>query len=52
VLSTGPKGHRFKTSRDDAFLMAIKICSTLSFGWEVKLDSPYHNFYDMLKNLA
>jgi hypothetical protein len=40
VLATGSKGRGFKPGRDDVFLKAIKIRSTLSFGWEVKLEVP------------
>jgi hypothetical protein len=39
VLVTGPKGHGFKPSRSDTFLMAIKILSTPSLEWEVKLEA-------------
>jgi hypothetical protein len=37
VLATGPKGRGFEPY---GFLRAIKIRSTLSFGWEVKLEVP------------
>jgi hypothetical protein len=40
VLATGPKGRGFKTGRGDGFLRTIKICSTSSFGWEVKPEVP------------
>jgi hypothetical protein len=40
VLATGFKGCGFKPSRDDGFLRVIKVCSTPSFGWEVKLEVP------------
>jgi hypothetical protein len=40
VLATGPKGRRFKPSRGDGFLRAIKIRSTPSFGGEVKREVP------------
>jgi uncharacterized protein YcfJ len=40
VLATGPKGHGFKHGRGNGFLRAIKICSTPSFGWEVKSEVP------------
>jgi hypothetical protein len=40
VLVTGPKGHGFNPSRGYGFLRAIKIRSTPSFGWEVKLEAP------------
>jgi hypothetical protein len=42
VLATGPKGRGFKAGRGDAFLKAIKIRSTPSFGWEVKPEVPCH----------
>jgi hypothetical protein len=41
VLATGPKGRGFKPGRGDGFLRAIKICSTPSFGWEVKPEVSY-----------
>jgi hypothetical protein len=40
VLATGSKGCRLKPGRGDGFLRVIKICSTPSFGWEVKLEVP------------
>jgi hypothetical protein len=40
VLATGPKGDRFKPDQDDEFLMAVKVCSTPSFRWEVKPEAP------------
>jgi hypothetical protein len=40
VIATGPKGGGFKPGRGDGFLMAIKIRSTPSFGWEVKPEVP------------
>jgi hypothetical protein len=49
VLATGPKGHRFKPGQDDGFLMAIKICSTPSFGWEVKPKAPCHEILQHVK---
>jgi hypothetical protein len=36
VLVTGPKYRGFKPGRDDEFLRAIKVHSTLSFAREVK----------------
>jgi hypothetical protein len=36
VLATGPKGHGFESGQGDGFLRAMKVCSTPSFGWEVK----------------
>jgi hypothetical protein len=41
VLATGPKFRRFKPGRGDGFLKAIKICSTTSFGEEVKPKKQY-----------
>jgi hypothetical protein len=40
VLATGPKGFGFEPGQGDEFLGAIKIRSTPSFGWEVKLEVP------------
>jgi hypothetical protein len=40
VLATGPKGRGFKPIRGGAFLRAIKICNTPSFGWEIKPEVP------------
>jgi hypothetical protein len=40
VVATGPKGCRFEPGQGDEFLMAIKIRSTPSFGWEVKPEVP------------
>jgi hypothetical protein len=40
VLATGPKGCRFEPGQGDEFLRAMKIRSTPSFGWEVKLEVP------------
>jgi hypothetical protein len=40
VLATGPKVHEFKPAEDDGFVMAIRICSTSSFGGEVKPSAP------------
>jgi hypothetical protein len=42
VLATRPKGYEFEPGQDDGFLRAIKIHSTPSFGWEVKLEVPCH----------
>jgi hypothetical protein len=42
VPATGPKGRGFKPGRGDAFLRAIKIHSTPSFGWEVKPEVTYY----------
>jgi hypothetical protein len=40
VLATGPKGRGFEPGQGDGFLRAIKIRSTLSFGWEIKPEVP------------
>jgi hypothetical protein len=40
VLVTGPKSRGFKPGRGDEFVRATKICSTPSFGWEVKPEVP------------
>jgi hypothetical protein len=40
VLATGPIGREFVPGQGDGFLRAIKIHSTPSFGWEVKLEVP------------
>jgi hypothetical protein len=40
VLATGPEVRRFEPGRGDGFLRAIKIRTTLSFGWEVKPEDP------------
>jgi hypothetical protein len=40
VLTTGPKVCRFKHRRGNLFLKAIKICSTPSFGGDVKPSAP------------
>jgi hypothetical protein len=52
VLATGPKGCGFKSCNGDGFLMAIKIRSTPSFGWEVKPEAHVIRFYCMLKILS
>jgi hypothetical protein len=36
VINTGPKGCGFEPGQGDGFLRAINICSTPSFGREVK----------------
>jgi hypothetical protein len=40
MLATVHKGRAFKHGRGEGLLMAIKIRSTPSFGWEVKPDAP------------
>jgi hypothetical protein len=49
VLTTGPR-VRGLTGRGDGFLMAIKICSTLSFGWEVKPKATCRTFLRHVKD--
>jgi hypothetical protein len=51
VLATGPKDRGFKPGRGDGFLRAIKIRSTLSFGWEVKPDVPCNEILRPVKDL-
>jgi hypothetical protein len=43
VLATGHKGHGFESGQGDGVLRSIKVCSTPSFGWEVKPEVPCHN---------
>jgi hypothetical protein len=50
ILATGPNGRGFKPGRCDGFLRAIKIRSTLSFGWEVKPEVPFRNILRHFKN--
>jgi hypothetical protein len=50
VLATGPKGRGFKHGRGDGFLRAIKIRSTPSIGWEVKLEVPCHKILRHVKD--
>jgi hypothetical protein len=51
VLTTGPKCRGFKPGRGDGFLRAIKIRSTLSFGWEVKPEIPCRKNLPRVKGL-
>jgi hypothetical protein len=48
VLATGPKVRGFKP---DGFLRVIKICSTTSFGGEVKPSVPCRRFTACKKTL-
>jgi hypothetical protein len=54
VLATGHKGRGFEPDQGNGFLRAIKIHSTSSFGWEVKLEVPCHKILwhvtDLLKS--
>jgi hypothetical protein len=56
VLATGPKGRGFETGHGGTFLRVIKICSTPSLGWEVKLEASCHKILrhvtDLLKPLG
>jgi hypothetical protein len=52
VLATGPKGCMFKPSQGTGFLIAIKIHSTPSFGWKVKLEAPCHKILRHVKELC
>jgi hypothetical protein len=49
VLATGPKGRGFYLGQGNGFLMEIKICSTPSFEWEVKLQAPSRNILRHVK---
>jgi hypothetical protein len=40
IFATGPKSRGSESCHGDGFLMAIKIRSTPSFGWEVKPEFP------------
>jgi hypothetical protein len=51
VLATGPKGCGFEPGQGDRFLRVIKIHSTPSFGWEVKLEIPCHKILWHVKEL-
>jgi hypothetical protein len=51
VLATGPYGCGFEPGQGDGFLRAIKISSTHSFGWEVKLDVPCRKILRHVKDL-
>jgi hypothetical protein len=51
VLAIGPKVWGFEPGQRDGFLRAIKICSTPSFGWEVKPEVPCHKILWHVKDL-
>jgi hypothetical protein len=51
VLTTGPRGRGLKPDRGDGYLRAIKICSTPSFGSEVKPEVPCHKILQHVKDL-
>jgi hypothetical protein len=50
VLATGPNVHGFKPGRGDGFLRMIKICSTPSFGLDVKPQIPCRNILRHVKD--
>jgi hypothetical protein len=50
VLAIGPKVRRFKPSRGDGFLRAIKIRSTSSFTGEVNPEAPCRKILRLVKN--
>jgi hypothetical protein len=50
VLATERKGCTLKPSQGNGFLRAIKIHSTPSFGWEVKLQVPYRKILRCVKD--
>jgi hypothetical protein len=52
VLTTGPKGHGFKSDRGNGLLRAIKICNTPYFRQEVKPEAPCHKFLWHVKKLC
>jgi hypothetical protein len=51
VLSTGPKYRRLEFGQGDGFLRTIKIRSTPSFGWAVKLEVPRLKILRHVKDL-
>jgi hypothetical protein len=51
VLATGSKGCGFEPNKGDGFIRAIKICSTPSFGWEVKLEVPCRKILWYVKDI-
>jgi hypothetical protein len=52
VLAIGPKVFGFNLVKGDGFLKVIKICSTPSFGGEVKPLAPCHNILQHVENLC
>jgi hypothetical protein len=52
MLATRPKGRGFEPGQGDGFLKAIKIRSTTSFGWEVKLEVPCRKILRHVKDLS
>jgi hypothetical protein len=51
VLATGPKGHGFEPGQGGGFLRVIKIRSTPSFVWKVKLEVPCRKILRHVKDL-
>jgi hypothetical protein len=51
VLATGPKGRGFESGQGSGFLRVIKICSILSFRWEVKPEVQCHKILWHVKDL-
>jgi hypothetical protein len=51
VLASRPKGCRFEPGQGDGFLRVIKICSTPSFGREVKMEVPRCKILQHVKDL-
>jgi hypothetical protein len=49
-LSLDPRFAGSNSTKDDRFLRAIKICSTTSFGGEVKPLVPYHKILHCVKD--
>jgi hypothetical protein len=49
VFATGPKSRSLKYIQGDGFLRAIKIRSTLSFGWEIKSEAPCRKILQHVK---
>jgi hypothetical protein len=51
VLATGPKIREFELGQAYGFLRAIQICSTTSFGWEVKPEVSRRKILRHVKDL-
>jgi hypothetical protein len=51
VLATGPKSCGFEPGQGDGFLRVIKICSTPSFGCEVKPEVPCRKILRHVKDV-
>jgi hypothetical protein len=50
MLATVPKGHGFKPGQGNGFLRMIKVYSTPSFIWNVKLEAPCHKILRHVKD--